>query len=460
MNEPQKPANEPSLSNTLDVREGVMWQIATIGLLIVGLLVPLMMISGVITERQNHKDEVTNQIATTWGSDQLVIGPILAVPYKKVVSSEDSAGKKHTQTSIETAYLLPKKYSVKSNLKSEVRYRGIYKSVVYTSNFAGSGEFDLRELRDIRELKIPVENFVWEDAFVLVNIPQPKTIQTAPDLQWNGKGVEVFPGTHNSSLFDFGLYSPVSCKPDTQVVPFSIKLSLKGSNSFSLVPIGKQNSLEIASDWDTPSFTGSISPTSREISKQGFTALWQVPYFARKYSQTFDSTMIGANNPRTMLEDSKVGVDLIVPIDFYRQSDRATKYGILFLVLTFSTYFLIGIIGKFRVHPFQYLLVGCALCLFYLLLVALAELIGFNWAYLNASLSVVISITLYSRAILAKKGHFQLVVAGLLSVLYAYLFILLQLEDYSLLFGAIGLFAVLTAIMYVTRNIDWYNTQV
>ena len=160
------------------------------------------------------------------------------------------------------------------------------------------------------------------------------------------------------------------------------------------------------------------------------------------------------------MKESQVGVSLLNPIDSYRESDRAIKYAILFLVLTFSTYFIFEILGKLRLHPFQYFLIGCALCLFYLLLLAFSEVMGFNFAYSVASLAIITAITLYSYAIMGKaRAHLSFIIGGLLSLLYVYLYVLLQLEDLSLLCGTIGLFIFLVAIMYLTRNIDWYKDQ-
>lgn len=174
------------------------------------------------------------------------------------------------------------------------------------------------------------------------------------------------------------------------------------------------------------------------------------------YEQVLTKDFVSSN----LLEASAVGTELMTPVDFYRQVDRVIKYGVLFLVLTFATYFIFEIISNKRLHPFQYLLIGCSIILFYLLLLAFAEVIGFGGAYGIASLATIASISLYSHAILGKiQKRAALLVAGLLSVLYGYLYVLLQLEDWSLLFGAIGLFAVLATIMYITRNVDWYHEQ-
>lgn len=456
MNQTEVQVEKPQLKPS---KRSVMWKIAIIVLLILGLLIPLSMVSGVIEERQGRKLAVTNEIGATWGETQTIVGPVLVVPYKTQTTYIDENHKTLTRSTTDYAYLLPKQLNVKTSLASSIRYRAIYKSVVYTSTISGQGQFDLN---DLHELKIPQENINWKDTFVLLNVPQPKSIQAAPAFSWSGKSAEFLPGTRGTGLFTTGLYANVACQPATPIIPFSLKLALKGSEGFSLVPIGKQNKLDIVADWPSPSFTGNISPSARTIDKKGFTATWEIPYFARNYPQAFSANPINDNEKlRKSLMDSQVGVSLFEPVDFYHQSERATKYGILFLVLTFATYFLFEVITKTRLHPFQYLLIGCALCLFYLILVAFSEFVGFGWSYVIGSISIITSITLYSQAIIgkARKGA-PLLIAGLLGALYGYLYVLLQLEDASLLFGTIGLFLVLAVIMYVTRNIDWYNEQV
>ncbi len=432
--------------------KSVMTKVCVIVLLILGLLIPLWMISGVITERQNRKNEVSREIADTWGSSQTVIGPILVIPYRAPLSPYDT--RKQTEL-IKFAYLLPNQYSITNDLKSGIRYRGIYKSVVYTSNLTAKGNFSLD---DLKELKIAEDNIIWNDAFLAINISQSKNIQEHPILQCDGRSLEILPGIHGIHLFDTGLYALYKYQPESHTIPFSLKLALKGSETFSFVPIGKQNKFEVSSDWSTPSFTGNVLPTTRNISSNGFSASWDIPYFARNYPQVF---LDGQRNCLERIKESQVGVSLLNPIDSYRESDRAIKYAILFLVLTFSTYFIFEILGKLRLHPFQYFLIGCALCLFYLLLLAFAEVIGFNPAYTIASLAIVGAITLYSYAIIGNaQKHLAFIIGGMLSSLYVYLYILLQLEDLSLLCGTIGLFIFLVAIMYLTRNIDWYKDQV
>lgn len=429
----------------------ILWKVLMMVGLILGLLIPLNMIGGIISERQVNKRQVEEDIAQTWASKQVILGPVLAIPYKNTYDVTDETGKKQVRSIRNIAYLLPEQYQVKSNIIPEPRYRGIYQSIVYTSNLTAQGNFSLKTLD---ELHIAKENILWKEAFVVLGIPSMRGVNQKPDLTMLGKSSELLPGMNGTSVSSSGLYSPVPLSGNETSFPFKLALSLKGSQALAVIPIGKQNTLVMESGWQSPSFVGSTLPTSRHIGDKGFTATWDIPYFARSYGQALRNTP----DIQASMIGSAVGVELLTPVDSYRQSDRAIKYGVLFLVLTFATYFLFEIISRYRLHPFQYLLVGCAISLFYLLLIAISEVTQFGLAYGIASLATISVITLYSKAILGKiRKHAQWIITTLLSILYIYLYVLLQLEDMSLLFGAIGLFIVLAVIMYVTRNIDWYS---
>jgi inner membrane protein len=432
----------------------ILWKVLIIVGLILGLLIPLNMIGGIIADRQSGRDQVQAEIAQTWADQQTILGPVLAIPYKNTYELTNDKGQKQLRFIRQTAYLLPQQFQVNANIRPETRYRGIYQSVVYISDLFAQGHFNLKT---IEELNIPKQNILWNEAYLVFGVPSMKGINKKPDLIWQGKSFELLPGVNGAPFVNSGLYSPIALSDKQTGLAFKMTLSLKGSQVFSIVPIGKLNTINMNSTWNSPTFVGSTLPGSRNIDSKGFKATWEIPYFARSYSQAF----INTSDIQQRLSESAVGVQLLAPVDSYRQSDRAVKYGVLFLVLTFATYFLFEIISQYRLHPFQYLLVGCALSLFYLLLIAISEVSRFEWAYAVASVSTVTAITLYSKAILGKiRQHAQWLIGGLLSILYAYLYVLLQLQDHSLLFGAIGLFIVLSIIMYVTRNIDWYDEQV
>jgi inner membrane protein len=432
----------------------VIWKIGSIIFLTLLMLIPLGMIAGTIEERQSNRNSVQQEIAQTWAGEQTLLGPVLVVPYLYYEEIKDENGRKQKKQMQSYAYVLPEQYRVQSKLKPEIRYRGIFQATVYASDLFIEGKINPHT---IDELGIPAKDIQWNKAYLLVNIPFTKGITRQPIIKWQGKPINLLPGTNNSSLMSSGLYTPVPIQAEKlQSIPFQMDLSLNGSQRISFVPIGKQNDFDMSSSWRSPSFIGNTLPTERTIDDKGFNATWQILYFSRSYGQAFTF------NPDLLsqMQASSVGVELLSSVDYYRQAERAVKYGVLFIVLTFATYFIFEVISSYRLHPFQYFLVGCSLSLFYLLLIALVEVMGFVWAYTLASVATIASISLYSKAILGKirKGA-SLMIAGLLGALYSYLYVLLQLEDLSLLFGTIGLFVVLGVLMYVTRNIDWYNEQ-
>ena len=447
----------------------IMWKMGTIFILILLMLIPLTMINGVIQERNTQQEKVKKDIASSWADQQIVFGPILVLPYQTKIVGEK---KKAATITYSKLYVLPNQYDITGNLAPQIRERGIYKSIVYTSDLNATGNFSLATLQS---LHIPQTDIFWDKAFVIIGLSETKGLSQHPELTWNQKSVDLLPGTNDTSLMANGLYVPVSLKSEASSIPFRLKLNLKGSQTLSIIPAGKESHIHLTSSWRTPSFIGNFLPSHRTLNRQGFEANWDIPYFSRSYAQAFTADQIDAqmsshtaspdneinntSNPfNALFSDTAVGVSLYLPIDLYRQTDRATKYGILFLGLTFATYFLFEMITRHKIHPFQYLLVGLSLCLFYLLLLSLSEVIGFNSAYTIAALTIIITLTLYSKNMIGRaKRYAHYIVAGLLSALYGYLYILLQLEDLSLLFGTIGLFIVLATMMYVTRNIDWYT---
>jgi inner membrane protein len=430
----------------------IMGKVLIIFALILMMLIPLSQISGLLSERQTNKERVQQNLENSGIAEQQLLGPILVIPYKQT-TTESVDGKAKSMLLQKKAYLLPQQYSVHSTLTPAVLHRGIYDSIMYSSHLLVDGSFDLQELKT---LKIAPENILWKNASLMLGISKLQGVEQQPSLIWQSKSVELLSGTNEPDFKTPGLSAPVSLEAKQTGARFHLELNLKGGQTFSIVPVGKQNTLDMNASWASPSFMGETLPSTRDITPKGFSATWRIPYFVRDYGQVFTEV----SGIQDAMFSSAVGVKLLTSVDSYRQTERAIKYGILFLLLTFSTYFLFEIIGKQRLHPFQYLLIGLAISLFYLILLALSEVLQFGWAYLSASTAIVSLITLYSRGIL---GHIhtwgQYLIGGLLSALYTYLYILLQLEDRSLQFGALGLFIVLAAVMYVTRKINWYTEQ-
>ena len=419
----------------------IMYKVLTIFLLVIALLLPLGLIYGVVADRQDRSLWVKNEMAHSWGDKQTIAGPLLVIPY--VYNGHNSY-----------AYVMPSDYKSEHQLKPEEHYRGIFKNIVYTDKSTSSGEFNLNALNS---LGIPKESLRFDNAFVLLGLTQPRSIASNPVLKIAGKTPELLSGTNGAAILKEGLYAPIALTNQNSNIPFTLDLALNGSERLFVVPVGKHNRVMMQSTWRKPSFNGDISPSTRTINEKGFTATWDIPSFGRNLPQVFTS---GGTDIKDLLSETTIGVSLLSPVDAYQQTIRAIKYGALFLVLTFATYFLFEVVTKQKLHPFQYTLIGCALCLFYLLLIALSEIIDFMLAYIIASMAIVTVITLYSQAIIGRvKKNAQFIIGSFLSLLYSFLYVLLQLEDFSLLIGTLGLFVVLGTLMYCTRNINWFSEQ-
>ena len=258
---------------------------------------------------------------------------------------------------------------------------------------------------------------------------------------------------HKLGGFEGGVYARIKGLHDkAETIPFEMSLTLNGNCSLRLVPVGVNNDVQLASAWPDTSFQGAFLPIERRVGPDGFSAHWQVSYYGRSYPQQWtDKIPVNAAGAASSL----FGADLVPTLDSYRHVERAIKYGVLFIAILFATFFLFEILSAVNIHPFQYALVGVALCLFYLGLLALSEVISFGMAYWIGAAAASLMISLYSAKILHSAGR-ACVVAGGLVVVYSFLYVILQLQDYSLLVGTAGLFLVLAIVMFATRNIDWY----
>ena len=256
------------------------------------------------------------------------------------------------------------------------------------------------------------------------------------------------PGLKDERLFKNGFISYVDFKED-ETLTFESGITLRGSSSIQFMPLGKMTHLTINSDWNNPSFAGSYLPTERSINDNGFTSEWKINHFNREYPQSWE-------NQRYEIYQSAFGVNLLMPVDEYQKTMRTSKYGIMIIVLTFISFFMIEIFSKKVVHPVQYLLVGLSLVIFYSLLLSISEYIVFQYSYLLSGFAVIALIGLYIKSIYSSV-RISLIITSILTVFYGFMYIILQLQDYALLFGNIALFAVLGIIMYLTRKLNWFE---
>ena len=426
-------------------RYSVGFKLLFSGVLILILLIPLSLVDGLVSERQERQAAVIGEIGQIWGRSQLLVGPMIAIPYRTVW--KDNKATIHTEQQL--AWFLPDELQINARVEPQIRHRGIFESIVYRLELEVAGKFSPP---DFTIWKIPAADILWEGAIVAIPISDTRGIHEGQYFDWDGQTLEFLSGTGGETYFHQGLHVrlPISLSQETRPHDFAFKLGLNGSESVQFVPIGKQTIVNLSSTWPDPSFRGEFLPVQRTVNDTGFTATWQISYLARSYPQQWYDT-----ETWNQLDQTAFGVTLLIPVDFYQKTERAVKYGILFLFLTFLAFFLFEILNTLRIHTFQYLLVGAALILFFLLLLSLSEQIGFSLAYLLAASAVILLVSTYANKILASRPR-ALLLSSLLIGLYIYLYILLHLQDYALLLGSVGLFLILAAVMYFTRNVDWY----
>jgi inner membrane protein len=440
-------------------RCGTILKMAGVTLLILLLLIPLGMIRSVLSERWDRRNRAVEEITSSWGREQSIIGPVLIVPYRYAFKSwkerpaADGRIEKVevVETAVANACFLPAKLAIDSNLKPTQLRRGIYQAVVFDGSLDCSAEF---ARPDFASLRIDEKDVLWDDALVALAIPDLRGVKETLQLQWGNDRVPLSPG---SKLKDFpsGVFARVNgLREMSGTIQSRLALTLNGSGGIRFAPVGAQNVVNLASPWPDPSFQGAFLPAERNVTHEGFTATWQVSHYGRNYAQQWIEHDPSGLNPATAAS-SLFGVNFLSGIDAYRNVERAIKYGALFLVLVFAAFFLFEVLSALRIHPFQYAMVGAAFCLFYLGLLSLSEFISFGGSYFAAAAVTTLLIWFYCLKVL-KSGRRALIIAGLLGAIYGFLYIALQLQDYSLLFGTGGLFAVLAILIYVTRNIDWY----
>ncbi|GGD43129.1 cell envelope integrity protein CreD [Emticicia aquatilis] len=415
------------------------------------------MIQSLISEREGRKSEVIQEVSSKWGNSQQLIGPILRIPYYEIsrVEKLNTNGKKEIEQtkSLEYAYFLPNKLVVNGLVSPEKRSRGIYEIVVYNSKTIFDGDF---ENISLEQFKVLPENILWKDASVLFTLSDFRGITDDIELTWNGNksfyssGAKL-PFSRESNIAISGISTPVNINNEGKgKYVFHFEANLKGSESLNIVPIGKTTKVMLNSNWQNPSFIGAFLPDKRVVNEKGFAASWKVLHLNRDFPQQWTGI-----TPETLTQSS-FGVNLITPNDNYQQSSRSVKYAILIIALIFMAFFFIEILNKKRVHPFNYILIGLALCIFYTLLLSISEFLTFNISYLIATFLTVGLVFLYSKSIF-QNTRLSGLVALVMLTLYGFIFVIIQLEDTALLIGSIGLFTILSITMYISRRIDWQN---
>lgn len=432
--------------------QSLSFRTVLVGALIFAMLIPLFMVENIVKDRNRYYHSVLKDIAKGWGGMQTVIGPVLVVPYVEHLTSvdtvTDNSGVSKTVTrdvfNDKTMILLPEDLNIDTELLEKHRKRGIYDSLLYTAEMEISGHFNLSAL--------PTEsrkyNIRWSKAWLAVGLSDTKAINTTTPLRWDDSSAKFEPGTRLPKLFQQGFHASMKdVRKGGQNPKFKIQLSFNGSTGIRFAPLGESTISKIKSGWPHPSFQGHILPSNKSISKDGFEAEWRIPYLARNYPQSW---LMGEEHYN--LNSINTGVNLFTPITLYSKVIRAAKYGLLFIGLTFITFLIFEITLGTRLHIIQYIVVGVALSLFYLILISLSEHIKFFMAYIDASVVTVGIISLYIWAVMKSFAR-AFTIFLLLSALYGVLYFILQMEDYALLAGAGVMLFIVIVLMFATKNI-------
>jgi inner membrane protein len=409
-------------------------------------IIPQVIINGLISERESNQAQAFYDISNKWSGRQTITGPILVLPFLEYYRDTNKVMRsiKHH------LYVLPDKVDFEGKILPEKRHRNIYEVVVYNSKVNINASFGKLNLNSIN---VPKENFIWKEASVVLGLSDMRGIKEKLEMRFDNENYQFNPGVVARDIFESGAISQLMIDSVDKFLAsghdLSLDIDLKGSEQLFFVPVGKTTHVKLNSAWQTPAFNGQFLPDSSIIDANGFTANWKILHLNRNYPQIFIDA--GYN-----ISYSAFGVDLIMPIDGYQKTSRSVKYAMMIILLTFLVFFLVEITQQKKIHPFNYIIVGFALCLFYTLLLSFSEYMIFSLAYLIATVMTVAAIS-YFIYYLFKGTRVFAAIGGMLTLLYGFMFVIIQLESYALLIGSLGLFAVMFVIMNYTRKIDWYN---
>lgn len=444
-----------------------------VGLVGAALIIPLMMVYWLVSDRQHQARVAQESVTAAWAGPQTVSGPLLVVPYRTTRQTTEQVNGKSVTRNVQDRkhlYIAPISQKLTSDIDPEVRTRGvIHRTVVYDAEIGGTARFVMPD--DLDRFGVEASQLILDQAYVQLPISDPRGLQTDATMTLDGQGLPLRPGL-GSDQSGGGVHAFVDWS-EGEALSLDFAYSLRGSSSFSMVPRGAETELSVKSSWPHPSFAGGFLPSDadREVSADGFNAKWSISNLA--LGQSLVSTIAPGMAPP--VQDATVDeyhvsevagpveqlatIRLMEPVDLYKQVERALKYGFLFIGFTFLAFLMFDIVAGARVASAEYLLTGAGLILFFVMLLAFAELIGFTAAYVVASAAIIGLLTSYSAAVLGGWKRAGMI-AALLTGLYAVLYVLLNLESWSLVIGAMMLFVALAGVMYATRNIEWSEVKV
>jgi len=429
-------------------------KVVAIGVLGTCLMIPLTLVWILVAERSNRRDQVVTETVSSIGKAQTAGGVVLDLPYDALERQANGA----VITVTRHAFVHPEQLSIEATATPEIRHRSLYSVIVYRTTVRLKGTFTPPDLARLNADPVAVH---WDRAATTVEISDLRGTLAVSPLTFGDRRVTLEPMTDTGAVFPTGVRGLTPLPADAAApIPFAVDLTLAGSDALRFVPTGKATDVHLTAAWPDPGFSGAFLPTARTTTAQGFDARWQVSYLARAFPHAWLDTGQDRGALLHQRTASTFGTTFVQSVDHYQQTERAVKYGLLFVLLTFTVFLLWELLGNLRLHPVQYLLIGAALVVFYLLLLSLAEHMRFALAYGVAATATIALVAAYSASVLSAGLRGALGIATWLSALYGVLFVLLQLEDVALLVGSVFVFLMLALVMYLTRRIDWSGDRV
>ena len=431
------------------------------------LLVPLLMVYALVNDRQHQARVAERTITSGSGGAQVVSGPVIEIPYDDVRTVNETMNGRpvvRTNTVRKSIFLAPARHALQTGLEPERKKKALYETVIYLATMEGKARFELPD-----ELPVPGltrDRLILDEAQIRFGASDPRGLRAAANVRVGGKPLALKPGGGTRASNGAGFHGAIDWSGGRPLV-VDYDYTLRGSRQITLIPLGGQTDWSVNSAWPHPGFGGGFLPDTRDIGSDGFSARWSIGNLALNQPMTATedfqpSQVMEREGYDGMLpegyyesENSKTAtISLVEPGDIYAQVDRSVKYGFLFIGFTFVAFLLFDVVGGARVAAAEYLLTGAGLILFFVLLLAFAEWTGFAIAYVIASAAIIGLLTAYSAAVLGgwKRAAF---IGSLLTVLYGVLYVLLSLEDASLIVGSVLMFMALAGVMYATRNVEW-----
>jgi inner membrane protein len=434
-----------------DVRSsrGPAGKLVWIGAILLLMVIPAFLLGELTREREQRQAGVNAEFGTSWGPPQIVVGPILIIPYRVAPDAP-----------LRYIEIAPSRLDGAATLAPEVRKRGLFHSVVYRADVSLSGTFVIPD--DFSSI-VPSGDVLWGESFIALRAGDLQNLNAAPSLEWEGRqlawgecaegyGINCREGSFLVARLGWAA-APAARAP----LRFKADLHLRGTRTFRLAPLGKEVALTLSAPWSAPSFVGAALPERSTVSDSRFEAAWRVASMSpsgRLMWTSQNAFEISSSSAARRAVNDPIGVELREPVPIYQKVERASKYAVLFLALSFLTYFLFETVAGVQIHVVQYGLLGLSVSLFALLLLAFSEPFGFEIGYALSSFLVLAQASVYTGVVTRRPRH-ALVFGAMLAALFAFLYVLLSLETYSLLLGAVALFVGLSLLMAVTRNVDW-----